>query len=805
MGATTTTVTTGVTSGSRTRPKKPSHNRPADTKRTPSAKASGDDDSDKSEKSLAEKDTAEKVTAEKDVATGSVVEKAIAPQTVESAPVPAKSPEPAVEEKVGAQKEQKVVELATTLSTEVADDVSDPSAGTGPSAPPADSPATWALLAAARRDLAAEKISYQPTIDVDNGVITGTNNGSITSPRNLELTYTVVGDPKAGGKVNLDETTGNFSFLPYTTTATPGGTDKFKVLVAEKTALDDLLEQNQVVKYLVQPILVALHQVPILNVVLSPLIGQSKIVTVNVDVGQLVSDYQNPIAFTTTVISFDGTPISVNYFPKVGLTDGETAPTIFNGPSLATAGYTDPNQVTTVVGLVPGLKTLRPDYNVVTWDPRGEFASGGKLHLDSEDFEARDVSAIISWVAGLNSTAFDPGTSGRTNPLIGMVGGSYGGGIQLTTAGIDKRIDAIAPGIAWNTLNGALYPNHAFKTSWASLLLLSLVVSGSRLDSQIYSGIATGVLFGFLTPRQQEFLSSNSPATVVGDITVPTLFLQGTVDTLFPLQQAIENATALDPSVPVKMIWYCGGHGACLTLDQDQQDAQSAFLVAETLDWLDTYVTNKGTGAPPPVDGPKFEWVDQKGNWYASQYLPSNAGQFNGPTIPVSGGGGILPIVPVIGGSGPQDLTFFPLSLALGAEARDALDIPVPTSTQTTYIVGAPELTFSYSGLGTSRTVYAQLVDDQTGLVLGNIVSPVPVTLDGKTRCVTVSMEDIAYTMDPGDTLTLQIVDSATSFEDFTSFGAIRISDVGLKLPTAASVIPATVPAPADAELATAV
>ncbi len=556
------------------------------------------------------------------------------------------------------------------------------------------------------------------------------------------------------------------------------------------------------VKYLVQPILVSLHQVPILNVVLSPLIGRSKIVTVNVDVSLLVSDYQNPIAFTTTVISFDGTPISVNYFPKVGLTDADTAPTILNGPSLATAGYTDPNQVTTVVGLVPGLKTLRPDYNVVTWDPRGEYASGGKLHLDSEDFEARDVSAIISWVAGLNSTAFDPGTQGRANPLIGMVGGSYGGGIQLTSAGIDTRIDAIAPGIAWNSLDGALYPNHAFKTSWASLLLLSLVVSGSRLDPEIYSGIATGVVFGFLTPRQQEFLSSNSPATVVGDITVPTLFLQGTVDTLFPLQQAIENAKAIGADVPVKMIWYCGGHGACLTMTQDQQDDQSAFLVAETMGWLDTYVTNKGTGAPP-VDGPKFEWVDQKGNWYTSDYLPSDATRFNGPSIPVSDSGGILPIVPVVGGSGPQNLTFFPLSLALGAEASHALNIAVPKSTKTAYIVGAPQLTFTYSGLGSSRNVYAQLVDDKTGLVLGNIVSPVPVILDGKTRCVTVSMEDIAYTMDPGDTLTLQIVDSATSFEDFTSFGVIRISDVGLELPTAAKAMPADLPVPDD--LATAV
>ena len=118
--------------------------------------------------------------------------------------------------------------------------------------------------------------------------------------------------------------------------------------------------------------------------------------------------------------------------------------------------------------------------------------------------------------------------------------------------------------------------------------------------------------------------------------------------------------------------------------------------------------------------------------------------------------------------------------------------------------MGAPELTFSYSGLGTSRTVYAQLVDDKTGLVLGNIVSPVPVILDGKSRTATVAMEDIAYTMKPGDTLTLQIVDSATSFEDFSSFGVIRISDVGLKLPTAASVMPADLPVPATM-LATAV
>ena len=63
--------------------------------------------------------------------------------------------------------------------------------------------------------------------------------------------------------------------------------------------------------------------------------------------------------------------------------------------------------------------------------------------------------------------------------------------------------------------------------------------------------------------------------------------------------------------------------------------------------------------------------------------------------------------------------------------------MPVPTGTQ---IVGAPQLTFTYSGLGTGRTLYAQIVDDKTGRVLGNLVTPIPVTLDGQSHTVTVEL-----------------------------------------------------------------
>src|SRR5262249_30506451 len=154
---------------------------------------------------------------------------------------------------------------------------------------------------------------------------------------------------------------------------------------------------------------VRIHQLPVVGVVLSPLIGYARVVPVTVNDAMLAADHKDPIAFTTTVVSFDGTPISVNWFPSRGLKKDDTAPTIFNGPSLATAGNTDPNQETTVFGLVPGLKKLRADgYNVVTWDPRGEYASGGVLQLDSPEFEAKDVSSIITWVADQPGTKFDP-------------------------------------------------------------------------------------------------------------------------------------------------------------------------------------------------------------------------------------------------------------------------------------------------------------------------------------------------------------------------------------------------------------
>lgn len=219
-------------------------------------------------------------------------------------------------------------------------------------------------------------------------------------------------------------------------------------------------------------------------------------------------------------------------------------------------------------------------------------------------------------------------------------------------------------------------------------------------------------------------------------------------------------------------------------------------MLNNTLDWLDNTLMNP-TNAPSTI--PKFQFVDQNGQWYTADLLPiddpdpTHDDFYTGstPIDTLHADGGLLGIVPLLGGSGPESAAPLPYSLGLGSEARNAINVPLnnPEGTDenplgTTTVVGAPELTFTYSGIGTSRHVYAQIVDKNTGLVVGNIVTPVPVTLDGRTHEAHVSMEDIAYTMDENSDLELQIVGSATPYLNLTSYGVINVSDVSVSLPT---------------------
>ncbi|MCB1265807.1 MAG: peptidase S15 [Mycobacterium sp.] len=650
-----------------------------------------------------------------------------------------------------------------------------------------------------------------PALNWEDGILRGTTGAQ--SPH--DLTYTLVSPPNLGGKLGADVNTnrtlfgpdGQFSYLPPATAlAEPGRLESFSILVAENTPFDKAVNSIPLIGLLAGQILQILHRDPVVSNLLAPLIGASQTVTFTVSPATEADG--RPTAFTHLVPSFDDTPISVNYFPALDLARGlsASAPTVLMGPGLPGPGDTDPDnpfgQMLSAANqfgsLTPGIPVLRSGswesavggpsyqgnggYNVITWDPRGEYASGGVLQLDSPFYEGRDVSAILTWAtSGSNPARNQVRVDEYDDPLIGMVGGSYGGGIQLVAAGTDPRIDAIVPQLGWTSLLSSLYPNtNQFKTAMGSGLAAALAVTGAQINPQIYRGVLTALFLGRLDQTAQAVLASSGPTSLLTQLRAPTLLFQGMEDILFPLAEAVTNAQAIlaNPhQVPVKMVWFCGGHGTCLDpLNPFQADRG----LIDNLRWLDQYVA--GTAGDPADIVPTFQWYDQRGVHWFSDLLPFDAG-FNSPEpFQAEGPGGLLGFLSVLGGSGPAPLDRMPYSIGNGAAAWNALtlDAAPPTGSQ---IVGAPQLSFTYTGLGTARTVYAQLVDDATGRVVGNMVTPVPVVLDGRTHSVSLPMEVIAYTVGVGDSLTLQITSAASNFANFTSFGIIDIADITLRLP----------------------
>ena len=218
------------------------------------------------------------------------------------------------------------------------------------------------------------------------------------------------------------------------------------------------------------------------------------------------------------------------------------------------------------------------------------------------------------------------------DPKVGMAGASYGGGIQWVTAAIDSRVDVITPVVAWHSLVSSLYKGGVFKSGWGSLLCglgsaggqTGLVnpagVQAGSMDSHMYSICSSGALTGRLSTTDQGWLGERGPGTTWMDLVrTPALVLHGTVDTLFTLQEAIDNFRVLRANgVPTRMMWFCGGHGRCLTPHGAERYFEEAVLR-----WLGAYLK----GGDPAATGPRFEWIDQQGEWHqASDYPLADAG-----------------------------------------------------------------------------------------------------------------------------------------------------------------------------------
>jgi ABC-2 type transport system ATP-binding protein len=480
-----------------------------------------------------------------------------------------------------------------------------------------------------------------------------------------------------------------------------------------------------------------------------------------------------------TLTSHDGTEIRLHWFPADDVSAEAPAPTVLMGPGWSLPGSVEDTE-TIMFGALDIGRMNQEGYNVLTWDPRGFGKSGGVASVNDPDLEGRDAQVLLDWVAEQPEAL----TDAEGDPRVGMVGFSYGGGIQLTLAGIDCRVDAIVPGIAWNSLTTALFRAETVKTGWAGVLVQA--AASGTVDPHVASAHESGTATGTLSDEDRAWFIDRGPGELIDQVRVPTLLVQGTVDTLFTPDEAILNYGILSGNdVPVKMLWFCGGHGVCLTDEGDAQRVTEASFA-----WLERWV--KGDTA---VDtGPVIDVIDQDGTAWTGDTWPPEPGD-----ALTAEGTGTLPLVAEGGARGIQldegqggilgglvaDIT--------PARAENAVSVTIEVDVDT-LVLGAPELTLTYRGDVADgdrpMRLFAQLVDDENGVVVGNQITPFAVELDGQEHTVTVPLESVIHHLEAGETLTLQVVATTGAYAEPRLGGDVSFTSVAVSLPTTTALTP---------------
>ena len=413
---------------------------------------------------------------------------------------------------------------------------------------------------------------------------------------------------------------------------------------------------------------------------------------------------------------------------------------------------------------------IKAGYGVLTWDQRGFGASGGKVHVDSPEYEGQDVMRLIDLLAA------DPRVAQEAagDPRIGMSGGSYAGGIQFVTAALDSRVDAIAPEIAWNNLSNTLAPQGVIKLKWSLLLYgAGAATSYSQQDGYdfaLHRAFAESSANGAFSKATHEFFESRGPAHLLEDIEAPTFIIQATTDTLFPPSQAIDNWQAMKKfrNAPLKMAWYCGGHGVCNPFSSGPQ----GYTGGQIVDWFDRWVR----GRRSTDTGPKFEYLDQQGDWNSARTYPVPGTRMI--SSDTASGVVVTPGEPTAGG----------VVAVPGTEGETSLEVPLPSFTGK--LVGEPVVTMTVTVLGSGTTdrplhapLFFQLVDKGTGAVLGNQTMPHVFGADPEPQRLSFPIEGVSYDVAEADQLALEINSNSANYLVQRGGGVFNIEEVSVDLP----------------------
>ncbi len=191
-------------------------------------------------------------------------------------------------------------------------------------------------------------------------------------------------------------------------------------------------------------------------------------------------------------------------------------------------------------------------FAVLTWTARGFGDSTGQIEMNSIGAEVSDTRELISYLAKNQKVKQDK----TGDPLVGIMGSSYGGANALLTASQDRRIDAVISDITWNDLQNDLFPQAVegskisgpFKKVWAGTFFSAVTFQNAYLGEcgsftqEWCDAYRNAAINGEPSASERKLLASVSPKNFVSSMTAPTLLSQGQADSLFPLSESYDTA-----------------------------------------------------------------------------------------------------------------------------------------------------------------------------------------------------------------------------------------------------------------------
>ncbi|MFJ9038284.1 CocE/NonD family hydrolase [Streptomyces sp. NPDC102406] len=287
----------------------------------------------------------------------------------------------------------------------------------------------------------------------------------------------------------------------------------------------------------------------------------------------------------------------------------------------------------------------------------GFGGSGCLVSLDDPEIDGKAASALVDFLAG--TRAADDGTEidyvtadKKGDPRVGMIGGSYGGAVQMATAAVDHRVDALVPLITWNDLSYSLDPQNAadrdvpgvFKWQWTNgfylmgegqpLLVPSLDPSRiNKLSCLHFVDDACATIRTLNSGRYPadkskallDYARGVSPVSYLKDVKAPTLLVQGQADSLFNLNEARASYETLRAhGTPTKMIWQAWGHSGGLTdpgsgeLDLAEGNLETSYVGRRILAWFDRYLHHDKGADTGPAFAYRRDWISDPERAYAT-------------------------------------------------------------------------------------------------------------------------------------------------------------------------------------------